>query len=70
MYRVKRIRKNAKPVAETASDSPKRNRLDFLQKEEIIKKILSFNFPDNTLFRSTDIIYLGELSMSQEKKIE
>ncbi|RNA05490.1 hypothetical protein BpHYR1_028511, partial [Brachionus plicatilis] len=39
MYRVKLLRKNAKPVDETASDSPKRKRLDFLQKEEIIKKI-------------------------------
>ncbi|RNA05594.1 jerky homolog-like [Brachionus plicatilis] len=39
MYRVRRIKKNGKPVLETASNSKKRNRLDFLQKEEIIKKI-------------------------------
>ncbi|RNA25950.1 hypothetical protein BpHYR1_037859 [Brachionus plicatilis] len=57
MYRVKRVRKNAKPVAETASHSPKRNRLDFLQKEEIIKK--NFNLAThreenpNSLLRQT-----------------
>ncbi|RNA05593.1 hypothetical protein BpHYR1_052592 [Brachionus plicatilis] len=35
--------------------------LPFLNKI-LSQKILSFNFRDKTLFRSTDIIYLGELS--------